>query len=196
MRHPLDRVSSLPLIGSSSWIPCSAATSQVPVTPLPSSKSFYVKWKTAAQCPCTSWLTPTAAKGDTSMAAGLRQAPPPAAKANPPEPAPPSAAPPTQTNGVHAPPGPGRGYFPKGGRRGFVPGFRGGRGGAGFIPSPLVAEEESWVPWAGSKIFYGTPALIVRVLHECIWGFLGQVFVTSILAWGFGLAVFRILTSA
>lgn len=128
---------------------------------------------------------PTAAKGDTSTAAAGH---------------PLQLLMPILQNqhhlGVDAPPGPGRGYFPRGDRGGFVPGFRGGRGGGGFIPSPPVAEEERWAPWVGSKIFYGTPALIARVLHERIWGFLVQIFVTSILAWSFGLAVFRILTSA
>ena len=127
-------------------------------------------------------------RGQGGYVNGRSRPPPPATNANPSEPAPPS--------GVDAPPGPGRGYFPRGGRGGFVPGFRGGRGGGGFIPSPPVAEEERWAQWVGSKIFYGTPALIARVLHERIWGFLVQIFVTSILAWSFGLAVFRILTSA
>lgn len=135
-------------------------------------------------------------RGQGGYVNGRSRPPPPATNANPPEPAPPSVAPHPQTNGVDAPPGLGRGYFPRGGRGGFVPGFRGGRGGGGFIPCPPVAEEERWAPWVGSKIFYGTPALIARVLHKRIWGFLVQIFVTSILAWSFGLAVFRILTSA
>ena len=38
---------------------------------------------------------------------------------NPSEPTSPSAALPPKTNGMHAPPAPGQGYFPSGGRRGF-----------------------------------------------------------------------------
>ena len=50
---------------------------------------------------------------------GRNRPPPQTTSVNSSEPASPSAALPPKTNGMHAPPAPGQGYFPRGGRRDF-----------------------------------------------------------------------------
>ena len=148
---------------------------------------IFLSWREDSHpAPVHIMANPTAAEGGYVNGRGRR--PPQATNANPPEPASPSAEPPPQTNGVHAPPAPGQGYFPSGGRGGFVPGFRGCWGG-------FIANAErvwgGWGPFRGRGRFLRLPWLLSGFHRvKCIWGFLGRAFVTAVLAWSFAFAIF------